>query len=131
MARTRKNPDDELKKTIISNINYECNRQGWNKEDRELAFHFKQTTLNNKLNDPGKFTVEELIRFSKKANIYVGELFYPKISSRDAENAVAGAEKAVKNAEAYSEQFAKQFSEELAKQITYFINTLVSKVADE
>lgn len=138
MPRVRKNPDDELKKVISTNINYEADKMGLDKETKEITFHLRDGTLNNKMKDPGKFKVDELMRFSKKVNVPIGELFYPKVSSRDAEEAMLNAEKACANAEKYTEQFAKQFSEvfakqfseEFAKQITYQLNTLINTMVN-
>ena len=67
-------PEDDYKRKVIANISYQCAIRDINKEHERLIVQCSLPTLNNKLRDPGKFTLEELMRLSKKFKMPVWEL---------------------------------------------------------
>ena len=68
-------PDDKLKRLLITNIEYECSIRDINKKRQLLIAQCSQPTYDKKIKDPGKFTVEELLRFANKFKIPIEKLF--------------------------------------------------------
>lgn len=72
-------PDDKLKRVLITNIEYECSIRDINTKRQLLIAQCSQPTYDKKKKDPGKFTVEELLRFANKFQIPIEKLFMERI----------------------------------------------------
>lgn len=75
MPRPLKKPEDKMKRLLIANIQYESEIREIDRKEQALVAHCSEGTYRTRLEDPGKFTVEELSRFAKKFGIPMADLF--------------------------------------------------------
>lgn len=68
-------PEDKYKRQVVANIEYQCNIRGINKEHQRLILQCNPNTLRTKIKDPGKFTLDDLIRLAKKLKVPVTDFF--------------------------------------------------------
>lgn len=69
MPKRIQKPNDKLKCLIISNIEYECSLRGIEQKEQHIIARCSEPTFNKKRKDPGKFTINDLIRFASRLKI--------------------------------------------------------------
>lgn len=79
MPKMIKPPEDKVKNLLISNIEYECSIRGISREQQRLIVQCSQPTYNTKRKNPGKFTVDDLLKLAKKLNIPIEKLFTERV----------------------------------------------------
>ncbi len=67
-------PEDKLKKSVLANIEYQCKLRDISTEEQRIIARCSLPTYNRKRKDPGKFTLDELIRLATKFKMSVSEL---------------------------------------------------------
>lgn len=70
-------PKDKYKRLLISRLEYECNVRDITIEHQRVIARKSQGSYDARRKDPGKFTVDELLRFSEKLKIPIWELMKP------------------------------------------------------
>lgn len=79
MPKTIAKPEDKTKRLLISNIEYECSVRDINRKRQRIIAQCSQPTYDKKRKDPGEFTVNELLRFAKKFNMLIEDLFKERV----------------------------------------------------
>ena len=77
MPKLIKNPEDKKKNLLITRIDYECNLRGIEIEQKRAIAQMSQTTFDKRRHDPGKFTINEILRFCDRLKIPIWELLKP------------------------------------------------------
>ncbi len=70
-------PKDKYKHFVIERIEHECDLRGISNEHQRLIAMKSQSAYDIRRKDPGKFTFDELLRFSRKLRIPIWELLKP------------------------------------------------------
>ncbi len=70
-------PKDKYKRFIISRLEYECDVRGITIEHQRAIARKTQAPYDERRKDPGKFTLDELLRFANKLKIPLWELLKP------------------------------------------------------
>ena len=70
-------PKDKYKRFIISRLEYECNMRDISIEHQRVIARKSQAPYDERRKDPGKFTIDELLRFCEKLKIPLWELLKP------------------------------------------------------
>ncbi len=74
MPKVLPRPEDKFKNFLLANIEYQYKLRGISQEEQRLVARCSKSTYRLIRLDPGKFTLEQLIRISKKLNIPLWKL---------------------------------------------------------
>lgn len=74
MPRLKVEEFDKQKKVLIAKIKYAMTLYDISPKELSLALHISIATFYNRLNNPGRFTLEELYRLSKKLHFSFADL---------------------------------------------------------
>ncbi len=66
--------EDRYKRFVISNIEYQCNIRGISQEAQMIVSRCSKSAYYQRRKDPGKFTLDQLIRLSNKLKIPLWKL---------------------------------------------------------
>ena len=67
-------PEDKYKNHVINNIEYLCKEKNVTLEKARVVVGCSKPTFNCKRKNPGKFTLDELMRLAKLLHVQVSEL---------------------------------------------------------
>lgn len=70
-------PKDKYKRSLVAKIEYHSTIKGMTREHQRIIVRCSSATLCKRLNDPGTFTLDELIRLANEFKIPVWELLKP------------------------------------------------------
>lgn len=79
MPRKLAKPEDQMKRQLIANIQYEAEIRSIDREGQALVAHCSEGTYRKRIKDPGTFTVEELSRLAKKFGVPIQNLFKARV----------------------------------------------------
>lgn len=79
MPRKLAKPEDQMKRQLIANIQYEAEIRSIDREGQALVAHCSEDTYRKRIKDPGTFTVEELSRLANKFGIPIQSLFKARV----------------------------------------------------
>ena len=75
MPRKLAKPEDQMKRQLIANKQYEAENRSIDRAGQALVAHCYDGTYRKRIKDPGTFTVEELSRLANKFGIPIQILF--------------------------------------------------------
>lgn len=83
MPRTRiPSPDDEIEKVLISNIKYELDMKGYNKNDLKEILGLRDPAMNLRYKEPRRFKVKELMIISRWLRIPMTNFFVKRVADK-------------------------------------------------
>ena len=77
MPRKLAKPEDQMKRQLIANIQYEAEIRSIDREGQALVAHCSEGTYRKRIKDPGTFTVEEWL--ANKFGIPIQNLFKVRV----------------------------------------------------
>lgn len=73
-------PKDKYKHSLISRLECACDLRGIDIQHQRVIARKSQTTYDDRRKDPGKFTLDELLRFATHLKVPVWDLLNPNVN---------------------------------------------------